>query len=201
MIILLHLLWTTDLRPDSVLFSFGIAEQCTKREKILKFLMSGSNIAEGGSLNISLLSDLMGLDTVAVELLPQPYVPRHDNFCLYEIGMDGSQHLLHHQRRFYAPEPLLDFVQNLSHNSIMTVNSDGQVWFMGSGSEMKNLLSIAAEFNMSKRPTNHDRKSMLVPYFTRYRDHCCPFLNSKILYQVNIYILHLNILLVYVSIL
>ncbi|XP_010931937.1 uncharacterized protein [Elaeis guineensis] len=164
-----------DCRPDSVLFSFGIAEQCTKREKILKFLTSGSNIAEGGSLNISLLSDLMGLQTVAVELWPQPYVSMHDTFCLYEIGMDDSQHLLHHQRQFCAPEPLLDFVKNLSHTSIITVNSDGQVLFTGSGSELKNILSVAEEFNISKRSTNHDRKSMLVPYFTRKgRGHARP---------------------------
>ncbi|XP_008793660.1 uncharacterized protein LOC103709909 [Phoenix dactylifera] len=162
-----------DSRPDSVLFSFGIAEQCIKHEKILKFLRSGSKIAEGGNLNISLLSDLMGLHTV--ELWPQPYVPKHDKFCLYEIGMDDSQHLLLHQRQFCASEPLLDFVQNLSHTSFITVNSDGQVLFTGSGSEMKNLLSIAAEFNISKRSTNHDRKSVLVPYFTRKgRGHARP---------------------------
>ncbi|XP_020101490.1 uncharacterized protein LOC109719314 isoform X3 [Ananas comosus] len=105
-----------DSRPDSILFSFGIAGQCTRHEKILKFLTSGSKLTEQG-LNMALLSDLMGFRNVAI----------------------GVCH---------------------------------QVLFTGNEAEMQDLLSMIAEFNLSKRSTGGSKLPMLVPYFTRkFRAH------------------------------
>jgi hypothetical protein len=39
-------IFATDSHCDSVRLSVGIAEQCARQEKILKFLMSGSDVKE-----------------------------------------------------------------------------------------------------------------------------------------------------------
>lgn len=155
----------TDSRPDSILFSFGIAEQCTRHEKILKFLTSGSKLTEQG-LSIALLSDLMGFRNVAIGMCHQEFIPNQD-LCLYEIGMAEPQLFLNPQSHFYTPDSLLSFFGNKPQISVVTVNRSGQVLFTGNGAEMQDLLSIIAEFNLSKRSTGGSKLPMLVPYFTR----------------------------------
>ncbi|XP_072994333.1 uncharacterized protein [Typha latifolia] len=155
-----------DSCSDSVLFTFGIAEQCSRQEKILNFLMSGSTMSEAGGLNISLLSDLMGFRTMAINTYHPLYVP-NDDFCLYEIGMDEHQHSLHQQMQLFAPDPFVDFVGNMTRSSVLTIDQNGQVLFTGSGAEMKDLLSILSEFHLSKGSRSGNKLSMLVPYFTR----------------------------------
>ncbi|KAJ0977571.1 hypothetical protein J5N97_013045 [Dioscorea zingiberensis] len=157
-----------DSRPDSVLFSFGIAEQCTRHEKILQFLMSGSNVVEGDGLNISLLSELMGLQTLAIGLPSQPLFPGEDEFCLYDFSLNGCQAAITPEKQLYCPELLLDFVGDMSHNSKIMVHPDGRVLFMGTGAEMKDLLSIVAEFYLPKNRIHGTKQSMLVPYFRRW---------------------------------
>lgn len=158
-----------DTCPDSMLFSFGVAEQCTRRDNILKSLAYSSNMTDGDDLNISLISELVGLQTVAVDMCPWSQVPMDDELCLNGIGADGTQKIIHPQKQLYAPQPLLNFVGNLSHSSSITAHPNGHVLFRGSAVEMKNLLSIFAEFNLDKGLSNGSRKAMVVPYFTRRR--------------------------------
>ncbi|XP_050236401.1 uncharacterized protein LOC126686405 [Mercurialis annua] len=134
--------------PDSELFSYGIAEQCTKREKILKFLTSGSNEIENGGLDLSLLSDLMDLQSLTADVHQQPY-----------------SHLIYPNEKFDFPKPLVDFVGDMARNSKITVQPDGQVMFSGSGAEIRDMLSIVAEFYLSKTSTKQMKQSMLVPHF------------------------------------
>lgn len=140
-----------DNNPDSILFSFGIAEQCTKQEKILNFLRSGPSEAETSELDMSLLSDLMGLQALTTDAYQQPFAPS----LFYPSG------------RLYAQKPLLDFVGDLARSSKVTVHPDGQVLFMGTGVEVKDLLSVVAEFYLSRNSPNWRKLSMLVPHYSR----------------------------------
>lgn len=144
---------------DSVLLSFGIAEQCARREKILKFLFSESN--EEDDVDTSLLSNLMGLKTVAIDTC--------DIFSLYEVGLHDSGHILHSARKFYIQNPLLEFIADSSNSTNIMVHPDGRMLLSGGESEIKDLLSVAAEFNMLKSFTTSNKQSMVVPYFTRSR--------------------------------
>ncbi|KAL7200611.1 hypothetical protein ACSBR1_032522 [Camellia fascicularis] len=58
-----------DTHPNSILFSFGIAEQCSRHEKIMQFLMSGSNEVEGCEPDMSMLSSLMGPQALTINNL------------------------------------------------------------------------------------------------------------------------------------
>lgn len=145
------LILLADTCPDSVLFSFGIAEQCTKHEKILKFLTSGSSELEKSGLDLSLLSDLMDLQALVLDVHQQPCSP-----LIYPNGSCD------------APKPLVDFVGDLASSSKITVHPDGRVLLTGSGTEMKDILSIVAEFYLSKTSTTWTKQSMLVPRFAWY---------------------------------
>lgn len=155
-----------DARPESVLFSYGVAEHCTRHEKILEFLTSESSIAE--EKDISLISDLMGFHTFSMDMIPQPHVSMDAKFSLYDVGMDDPEQFLHPQRQLYASKSLLEFVGNLSGTSTITVHPNGSVLFSGNGNEVKDLLSVVEEFYLTKRLLN-GKKAMVVPYFTRRR--------------------------------
>ncbi|KAJ8549074.1 hypothetical protein K7X08_032781 [Anisodus acutangulus] len=58
---------------NSALFSFGIAEQCTRQDKILKYLRSGSNDVESSGINMSILFDLMGPLAHAIDMHQQQF--------------------------------------------------------------------------------------------------------------------------------
>ncbi|XXG79377.1 hypothetical protein AAC387_Pa09g0462 [Persea americana] len=155
-----------DVRSDSVVFSFGIAEQCARHEKILQYLMSGSK-AEVEGFNFSVLSNLMGLHTVAIDMRQLSTHPTEDEFCLYEI--DGNDHhsFLYEKSGFYGPKPLLDFVGDLGRSSMVSVHLDGRVLFTGTGKEVKDLISIVSEFYPLKSPMNCSKQALLVPHFMR----------------------------------
>ncbi|KAJ9187678.1 hypothetical protein P3X46_003104 [Hevea brasiliensis] len=136
-----------DTCPDSVLFSFGIAEQC-KHEKILKFLMSRSSQIEKGGLDSSLLSDLMGLQALTLHEHQQP--------CASLVYPSG---------KCDAAKPLVDFVGDMALSSKITVHPRGRVLFIGSGSEMKDILSIVAEFYLTKNSAKWTKQSVLLPQF------------------------------------
>ncbi|WOL16033.1 hypothetical protein Cni_G24815 [Canna indica] len=152
--------------PDSVLFSLRIAEKCIRNEKIMKFLMSGSKFAEGHGLDISLLSEVMGLQDVTIDMLPSPNGLVDDEFPIYEADINDSKHPLHLHKQIYAPEPQLDFVRSLSDNSYFTVHADGRILFADSAAQIEDLLSIVSEFNVPKKSVIGSKQSLLVPYFT-----------------------------------
>ncbi|CAL5410784.1 unnamed protein product [Camellia sinensis] len=102
-----------DTHPNSVLFSFGIAEQCSRNEKIMQFFMSGSNEVKGCELDMSMLSSLMG-----------PQALTRNN--LYGAGVQSSLSY-HPSNEFYAPLPLLELVGDLARRSKIELNSDGRI--------------------------------------------------------------------------
>ncbi|CAK7348187.1 unnamed protein product [Dovyalis caffra] len=140
-----------DARPDSVLFSFGIVEKCTRQEKILQFLMSESNKLETDGLDLSLLSELMGLQAVMFDVQQQSHSP-----LIYPSG------------QLDAPKSLVDFVGDMARSSKLTVLPDGRVLLTGNGTEMKDILATVAEFYLSKNSTMWRKQPMLVPEFSRF---------------------------------
>ncbi|KAL5995849.1 hypothetical protein ACLOJK_025920 [Asimina triloba] len=153
-----------DNHPDSVLFSFGIAEQCARHEKILQYLMSGSK-AEREGLNISLLSDLMGLHTVAIDLPQMSTSPVEDELHLY--GIDGAPNsLIYPGSGIFVPKPILDFVGDLPRSSMITVHQHGRVLFTGTQAEVNDLLSMISEVYASKTSAIGIKKPVLVPHFS-----------------------------------
>ncbi|KAL5796777.1 hypothetical protein ACOSQ2_001597 [Xanthoceras sorbifolium] len=138
-----------DDRPDSVLFSFGIAEQCTRHDKIMKFLMSGSTEAEERVLDLSLLSELMGFQTFTLDARQQSLAPS----------------LIYPTNQLSAQKPLPDWVGDMTHSLKITVHPDGRVLYAGSRTEMNDFLSVVAEFNLSKHSIKWRNQSVLIPHF------------------------------------
>ncbi|XVE77744.1 hypothetical protein DITRI_Ditri13aG0087100 [Diplodiscus trichospermus] len=136
-----------DAYLDTALFSFGIAEKCMRHEKILKFLMSGSNEVEKGELELSLLSDF--IQPLLFGVHQQPYA----SSVIYPSGKISAQ------------KPLPDFVGEMMRDSRITVHPDGRVVLASSETEIKDILSIVAEFYLSSNSTKWRKQLALVPQF------------------------------------
>ncbi|KAJ4831174.1 hypothetical protein Tsubulata_025749 [Turnera subulata] len=139
-----------ETRPDSVLFSYGIVEQCTRQEKIMQFLMSGSDELERRELDLSTLSDLMGLQALQFDAEHHQHSP-----------------LVCPSGQYDGPKSLVDFVGDMARNSEITIHPDGRVLLTGNGREIKDILSVVAEFYLSKTSTASRKSSILVPHFSR----------------------------------
>ncbi|KAK8954465.1 hypothetical protein KSP39_PZI002724 [Platanthera zijinensis] len=146
-----------DTLPDSMVFSLGIADQCARCENIRKFLFSMSD--DEKVLDTSLMSDLMGLNTATMEIF--------DMLSLIKVGVYDADHILHLAR--HIPKPLLEFIEDRSNSSNITLNPDGRMLLTGAESEIKDLFSVATEFNVLKSFTTSNKQSMVIPYFTRSR--------------------------------
>ncbi|KAL4588201.1 hypothetical protein LXL04_001083 [Taraxacum kok-saghyz] len=130
-----------DCCPNSGLVSF-------------KFLIPGLlEVERDGLDNLSLLSDLTGLQTVTTDY--KPYFNYTDS------------HLLYPNPEFESQKPIMDFVGDLVRNSEITINEDGHVSFTGSKTDMKDILSVLAEFYLSKNSNSSRRQSTLIPHFNR----------------------------------
>ncbi|PWZ43671.1 hypothetical protein Zm00014a_020135 [Zea mays] len=151
-----------DSHPDSVQLSLGIAEQCARQEKLLKFLVSGSDVKE---LDESLLAEFTGQQTLAINMGTHPYLP-DDKLSIPEFVLNEPQHYLP-EKELVIPDPLLHFIQ--SHGAALTIDQSGRVLLAGNGDEMRDLLSIFLAFNMSRRETGGCKAAFLVPYFERKR--------------------------------
>ncbi|KAG8067136.1 hypothetical protein GUJ93_ZPchr0005g14318 [Zizania palustris] len=166
-----------DSHPDSVQLSLGIAEQCAKQEKILKFLRSGSDVKE---VDVSLLAELIGHQTLPINMGSQPYFPDNalpiimgsqpytpdDKLSICEFGFDEPQQYLP-ENQLVIPDPLVEIFQ--SHGSALTIDLNGRILFNGNGDEMRDLLSMVLELNMYKREAGSCKTAFLVPYFDRKR--------------------------------
>lgn len=131
-------------------------EQCTKHDKIVQFIKSGTAEAGIGGLHISLLSDLMDLQLSGIDE-PQPPLTS----------------LIFPNSKSYFQKPLLDIFQDSALSSKITVHPDGQVTFMGTAIEMRNLISVVAESYLSEKSHKGVKQSMLVPHFRRYKNSLC----------------------------
>ncbi|CAM8973637.1 unnamed protein product [Rhodiola kirilowii] len=156
-----------DSLSNSVLFSYGVAENGTRREEVVQFLTSRSNEVNENMLNPNLLSDLMGLQTLTSEWLQSPTAPYDYVSSQSDADAENRSSFVYPTGLLYAKKPLLDFVGNLAHDSNLVFGQDGQVLFTGTGSEMKDLLSFVAEFYLPKSPTTLRKKQSVVPYFRR----------------------------------
>lgn len=137
---------------DAVLFGFGIVEQCTKRDKILNFIMSEATEAGIHGANLSLLSDLMKLQLSGINEPQQPL-----------------SSLIYPTSKFDIQKPLPYFLQDSALSSKIMVHPDGQITFMGTVIQLKDLLSVVAESYSSKYSHKGEKPSMLVPHFSRYK--------------------------------
>ncbi|CAJ2633183.1 unnamed protein product [Trifolium pratense] len=139
-----------------VLLGFGIVEQCTKHDKISKHLKSGTAESRIDGANISLMSDLMKLQLSAIDEPRQPF-------------SSDSSSLLYLNDKFDIQKPLLYFLQDSALTSKITVHLDGQITFMGTEIQMKDLLSVVAESYLSKSLHKVEKHSLLVPHFGRVK--------------------------------
>lgn len=110
--------------------------------------MSESAEAGIGGVHISLLSDLMDLQLSSIDEPQKPLTP------------------LIPKSKFFIPKLLLDIFQDSAFSSKITVHPDGQVTFMGTAIEMKDLLSVVADSYLLRKG---EKQSMLVPHFSRYK--------------------------------
>ncbi|CAK9175851.1 unnamed protein product [Ilex paraguariensis] len=158
------LLDVQDSHTKSILFSFRIAEKCTKHDKILKYLMSRSSEAEIGGLDLSVLSDLMGLQALTNDMPQQPCAP---DCRLCSHSAESQPSLLYPITKLNSQMPLVYSGGDLTYNSGITVHSDGQVSVTGAETEIKDIFSVVAEFYLSNDSTKWKKQSLLVPHFNR----------------------------------
>lgn len=153
-----------DTHPDSLHFSIGIAKQCTRQREILEFLRYVSSEVERGGSEMSLLTDLMGLEVTADEVFPHPLAPKYGLY-FQDVGCQST--LLFPRSGICSEKPLMDMVGDLDYNSDLKVYFDGQV-AGGLRIETMDIHSIIAELNLSNNSMKWRNKSMLVPQFEWY---------------------------------
>lgn len=141
-----------DVHSATVPLGTGLAKQSTMQREVFEFSMSGLSCAEKAGLDMSLLSDLTGLQSVETDTHCLPIIPS----------------LVYPNFQFSTQNTLSDFMGDLVRNSKITIDSDGRVLIADSGTEMKDLLSIVAEFYLSRNLTQGRKLSMPVPHFSRY---------------------------------
>ncbi|BAT85408.1 uncharacterized protein HKW66_Vig0050260 [Vigna angularis] len=133
---------------SAVLFGFGIVAQCTKRDNIINLLMSETAEAGKDGANLSLLSKLMKLQLSGNGESRQPL-----------------SSLIYPSNQLIIQKPLLHFVQASALSSKITVHPDGQITFMGTAIELKDLVSVVAESYLSKSSQKGEKQFILVPLF------------------------------------
>lgn len=104
------------------------------------FTETGEDELEERGFDMSLLSDLMDL-----------HASRSSSSVLY-LNQEPVK------------KPLLDLMM---HNPDFSVNSGAQILFSSSKAELNDMVSIAAEFRMSKKSTRWRKLAKLVPQFQR----------------------------------
>ncbi|KAI3460856.1 hypothetical protein Pfo_017519 [Paulownia fortunei] len=166
-----------DTHPELLLFSFGIAEQCSRQEKMLKLLTSGSIEVEGGLLDLSVLYDLMGPQQPMTDLGQQPLASYSRWFF---TDAESQQSLVYPTREFYFNEPLLDLVGDRSSCAENTYHLDGQLQYNCTETEMNDILSVVSDLYLSKNTIKSSKQTMLVPYFERRRRVCSNTDSSKL---------------------
>lgn len=150
-----------DTHPDSILFSIGITKQCTRQREILEFLRYVSSEVERGGPDMSLLTDLMGLEVTADEMFRHPLKPKYglyiqDAFCQPTLLFPSSE--------ICSEKPLMDMVADLDYNSDLMVYFDGEV-AGGRRIETMDIHSIIAELNLPNNSMKWRNQSILVPQF------------------------------------
>ncbi|PKI70581.1 uncharacterized protein LOC116188584 [Punica granatum] len=134
----------------SELFTFPISEKPIRHEEMLHFHVSRSNDPEKVLEDVPLLANL-DLQAITNEILSRQL----------------TSPLIYPNGELYSQQPLLDFVGDLARESKITIHPDGRVEFTGSRTEMKDLLSVVAEFYLSRSSANWRKHMLLIPHFNR----------------------------------
>lgn len=137
--------------PESLVLSFGIAEKFPRQEKVMEFLLSRSEEFKEKGFDMSLLNELMELEATKSSSRLRPYDTSSVLYLNQELG-----------------KPVLDLVRDMVDNPEFSVRSNGHVLFSSSSNpELNDLLSIASEFNLSRKSTKWRQLSPLIPHFQR----------------------------------
>lgn len=147
-----------DTTTNTILFSFGIAEQCIRRERIMKLLASASTEIESSLLDLSMLYELWGPQPPTSDLPQQTFAP-YSRWCFSDI--EPQQSLIYPTQEFYFKKPKVDFVGDLVVGGKLSLN--------GTGIEFKDILSVIDELHLLKNSSKSSKQTMLVPYFERRR--------------------------------
>ncbi|KAA0057287.1 hypothetical protein IC582_010051 [Cucumis melo] len=137
-----------DNQGDSLIFGSRSDEEFKKYEKFLEFLVSCPSEDNKRALN---LPDLMGLQELNTQWCRGPLSTSH----------------IFPSCEFDAHEPIMDFIGELIRSSKITVLPDGQIFSTETGTKIKDLLSVVAEFYLSKNSLSWSKQSILVPNYDR----------------------------------
>ncbi|KAH6796555.1 hypothetical protein C2S52_021109 [Perilla frutescens var. hirtella] len=143
-----------DIHPQSLLLGFGIAEQCTRQEKILELLASGSIEVEDGLLDLSKLYDLMGPQGLITDSTQQAFTSC-SKWCCRDA--ESEQSLIYPARELYLNEPILDVVGGRSSCRENTFH------------DLSDILPVISDLYFPKNIVKSSQRTMLVPYFERRR--------------------------------
>lgn len=140
-------------QPDSVHFSMGIAERCARHEKILKLLASGS-LEEQDLLDLAELYDMMVPQVIIADLAEQ------DGSCSRWCFKNDQPvwSLVYPTKELYFNEPLLGLTEDRN-------DSDVQLQYDYTLSEMNDIMSALSDFYNSKNTNKSSKQTLLVPYF------------------------------------
>ncbi|PIM98265.1 hypothetical protein CDL12_29252 [Handroanthus impetiginosus] len=144
---------------NSLLFCFGIAEQCTRQE-ILKLIASGSIEVKDGLLDLSMLYDLLGPHQLPQQLFAS-------GMCCNDAK--SQQSLVYPAREFYFNEAVLDLNGERSSCPENIFHPNGQLRYNFAATDMNDVLSFISDLYLSKNTTKSSKLTMLVPYFERRR--------------------------------
>ncbi|GAB4841177.1 hypothetical protein Ancab_021921 [Ancistrocladus abbreviatus] len=147
---------------DSVLISSGIAEECAEREVLFQILMSGSSGMYKNGLNLSLLSDLMRQEAAKLHLQLKQHAALDFGSANYPELRDS---LICPSVKLYFQEPLQNFVHDFLLQSAVSLNPYGQITIRGTMVEMKDLVSLLAEFYLARDSTKWGKQRTIIPHF------------------------------------
>lgn len=154
-----------DAHLNSVLLSLGIGRQIIKHENIVKFLTSDSSVIEIDGMDISTLSDLMGLQPLTSDMHQEPLLLGHQS---YFSDVESQPSLSYRSKELHFQMPLFEMGKNMSDQVEFTSeDADGQQPFYGAGTTMQDVLKIITEFNSARSSTQWEKHSLIVPYFER----------------------------------
>lgn len=140
-----------DACSNSILLSRGIAEKCARQENIMQLFTSRASEVETGRLDLSSLSNLLELQPLLFDVHQKEFASSLI-FPSIRLIVDDEK-------------PLLDLFG--ACHSKFTFDPDGRVLVPGNGTEMRDILSIVAEYYLSKNSSKPSKENMLVPYFYR----------------------------------
>ncbi|KZV43101.1 hypothetical protein F511_04493 [Dorcoceras hygrometricum] len=159
------------IHQDSVLFSSGIAEHCAREEKILKLLASGSIGVEGGSLDMSLLYDMVWSQPSIADF---PLLTCHSR-CLINDS-ETQQSLIYPTKELCLDEPVVGIPGDYCSCTESSFNYDSQLKRVSSMTGINDIISVISDIYLTKKTNKSFRQTMLVPYFERRRR---PSINSN----------------------